>query len=112
MALSLVYCMLRQNTPTGNQSTSDQPILDLRRAQESLIRRYNSNSARDPPTELLAFRVSYLRFRPLKVVSAILGRNINDHIHLIFPHDPLAGRLISLITNHRQGAGVVGFFIQ
>ena len=28
----------------------------------------------------------------LKVVSAILGRNINYHIHLIFPHDPLAAR--------------------
>ena len=27
---------------------------------------------------------------PLKVVSDILGRNLNDHIHLIFPHDPLA----------------------
>ena len=31
----------------------------------------------------------------LKVVSAMLGRNINDHIHLIFPHDPLAARPIS-----------------
>ena len=24
----------------------------------------------------------------LKVVSAILGRSINYHIHLIYPHDP------------------------
>ena len=31
-------------------------------------------------------------FFNLKVVSAILGRNLNDHIHLIIPHDPLAGR--------------------
>ena len=31
----------------------------------------------------------------LKVPSAILGRNINDHVHLIFPHDPLAARPIS-----------------
>ena len=30
----------------------------------------------------------------LKVVSAILGRNINDHIHLIFPNDLLAARPI------------------
>ena len=59
MALSLVYCMLRPKH-------TDQPILDLCRAQESFIRRYNSNSARDPPTKLLAFHVSYLRFRPLK----------------------------------------------
>ena len=29
----------------------------------------------------------------LKVVSAILGRNINNYINLIFPHDPLATRL-------------------
>ena len=28
-------------------------------------------------------------------VSAIIDRNINDHIHLIFPHDPLAARTIS-----------------
>ena len=28
----------------------------------------------------------------LKVVLAILGRNINDQIHLISPHDPLAAR--------------------
>ena len=34
----------------------------------------------------------------LKVVSAILGRNINDYIHLIFPHDPLAARLIKRIS--------------
>ena len=78
----------------------------------------------------------------LKVASAMLGQNINDHIHLIFPHDPLAARPISrpskngvpvgslcseiahknkwyyqplktkissIPTNHRQGAGVVGF---
>ena len=29
-------------------------------------------------------------FKVFKVVSAILGRNINYLIHLIFPHDPLA----------------------
>ena len=28
-----------QTTPTGNQATSDQPFLDLRRAQESFMRR-------------------------------------------------------------------------
>ena len=31
----------------------------------------------------------------LKVVSAILGRNINDHIHLIFSPDPLATRPVA-----------------
>ena len=31
----------------------------------------------------------------LKVASAMLGQNIKDHIHLIFPHDPLAARPIS-----------------
>ena len=30
-----------------------------------------------------------------RVVSDILGRNLNDHIHLIFPHDPLAARPMS-----------------
>ena len=35
------------------------PILDLRQAQKSFIRHYNSNSARDPPTK-------YLRFRQLR----------------------------------------------
>ena len=58
MALSLVYCMLSQNTLSGDKATSDEPILDLRRAQESFIRLYNSNSARDPPTKLIAFCVS------------------------------------------------------
>ena len=29
----------------------------------------------------------------LKVVSAILGRNVSNYINLIFPHDPLAARL-------------------
>jgi hypothetical protein len=37
----------------------------------------------------------------LKVVSAILGRNINDLIHLIFPHDPLAARPISRALKKR-----------
>ena len=32
---------------------------------------------------------------PLKVVSVILGPNINDPINLISPPDPLAARLIS-----------------
>ena len=36
------------------------------------------------------FKHTECEFVSLKVVSAILGRNINDHIHLIFPHDPLA----------------------
>ena len=37
----------------------------------------------------------------LKVDSAILGRNINYPIHLIFPHDPLAARLISRPSKKR-----------
>ena len=41
------------------------PILDLRRAQV-IYPQYDSNSPRDSPTELLAFRVWYLRFRALK----------------------------------------------
>jgi hypothetical protein len=68
------------------------------------------------------------------VVSAILGQNINDHIHLIFPHDQLAAHIFadslcseivdknkwyhqprktkinSIPTNQRQGVVVVGFF--
>ena len=36
----------------------------------------------------------------LKVVSVILGRNINDHIHLFFPHDPLAARPVSRPSNN------------
>ena len=41
----------------------------------------------------------------LKVVSAILGRNINDHIHLIFPRDPLAARLISRPSKNGVSVG-------
>ena len=66
----------------------------------------------------------------LKVVSAILGRNINDHIPPIFPHNPLAvsvgilcseivhknkwyyqplkTKINSIPTIHQQGVGVVG----
>ena len=47
-------------------STSDQPFLDLSRAQESFMRRQNSNIAIEPPTKLLALAASHLRFRPLK----------------------------------------------
>ena len=39
-------------TPKTHLRVSDQPILDLRQAQDSFIHRYNSNSARDPPTKL------------------------------------------------------------
>ena len=61
----------------------------------------------------------------LKVISAMLGRNINDHIHLIFSHDPLAARPISILhkndyqplktkingmpTNHDKGWELWGF---
>jgi len=31
----------------------------------------------------------------LKVVSVISGPKINDHIHLIFPNDPLAAHPMS-----------------
>ena len=40
----------------------------------------------------------YVMFILLKVVSAILGRDINDHVHLIFPHDPLAASVGSLCS--------------
>ena len=43
----------------------DTAFLDLCRAQDSFIQRYNSNSARDPPTKLLPFCASHLRFRLL-----------------------------------------------
>ena len=43
-------------TPKRHLRVSDQPILDLHRAQETFIRRYLSNSARDPPKKLRAFR--------------------------------------------------------
>ena len=76
------------------------------------------------PSEELLCSFRFMGF--LKVVSAILGRNINDHIHLIFPYDLLAARPISRLsknhvyqplqtklnsipTNHRQGVAVVGF---
>ena len=38
----------------------------------------------------LVYHRGSLKGDVLKVVSVILGRNINDGIHLIFPHDPLA----------------------
>ena len=41
----------------------------------------------------------------LKVVPAILGQNINDHVHLIFPHDPLAARPISRPSKRRFSVG-------
>ena len=34
-------------------------------------------------------------FYILSEKSDFLGQNINDYIHLIFPHDPLAARLMS-----------------
>ena len=40
-------------TPKTHLRLSDQPILDLRRAQEPFIRRHNSNIAIKPPTKLL-----------------------------------------------------------
>uniref|UniRef100_A0A8C5FGZ5 Heat shock 70 kDa protein 14 n=1 Tax=Gadus morhua TaxID=8049 RepID=A0A8C5FGZ5_GADMO len=48
--------------------------------------------------EAAGFNVLRLIHEPsaaLLVVSAILGRYIKDHIHLIFPHDPLAARPFS-----------------
>ena len=41
-------------------------------------------------------------FRPKK------GPNINDHIHLIFPNDPLAGRPISMPSKNRVSVGSLG----
>ena len=41
------------------------------------------------------FKYFLIKPHSLKVVSAILGRDINDHIHLIFLHDPLASCPIS-----------------
>ena len=38
----------------------------------------------------------------------MLARDINDHIHLTFPHN-IFPKVNSNPTNHRQGAGVVGF---
>ena len=40
-------------------------------------------------------RINSHRQWKLRVVSAILGRNINDHIRLIFPHNPQAARPVS-----------------
>jgi hypothetical protein len=44
----------------------------------------------------------------LKVVSAISGPNINDHIHLIFPNDLLAARPISRLSKKRFSVGSLG----
>ena len=41
----------------------------------------------------------------LKVASAILGWNINDHVHLIFPPDPLAARPVSRSSKKRVSVG-------
>ncbi len=41
----------------NNEATSDQPILDLRRAQQR----------RDPPTKLLALRALTLAFQIVKI---------------------------------------------
>ena len=40
-------------TPKTHLRVSDPPILDLRRAQSSFIRRHNSNSEIEPPTKLI-----------------------------------------------------------
>ena len=53
-------------TPKTHLPVSDQPILYLSQAQELFIRRLNSNSVRDLPTELLTLHVSNLRSRRLK----------------------------------------------
>ena len=76
-----------------------------------------------------------IHFSFLMVVSAILGQNINDHIHLIFPHDQLAAHIFadslcsevvdknkwyhqprktkinSIPTNQRQGGLLLGFLL-
>ena len=44
-------------------------------AQESIILRYNTNSARDTPTKLPPLRASHLRFRPFKY-GPISGKGI------------------------------------
>jgi hypothetical protein len=49
-------------TPKTHLRVSEQTILGLLWAQESFIRRYNSNSASDPSTKLLPFRASQLHF--------------------------------------------------
>ena len=54
---------------------------------------------------------SLLEAIPLKVVSAILGRNKNDHIHLIFPHHPLAARPISRPSKKRVSVGSLCSYI-
>ena len=48
------------------------------------------------------------RENPLKVVSVISGPIINDHIHLIFPNDPLAARPISRLSKKRVSVGSLG----
>ena len=45
----------------------------------------------------------------LKVVSVILGRNINDLIHLIFPPDPLAARPIRRTSKKHVSVGSLWF---
>ena len=45
--------------------------------------------------EVPEVRLIQLVFPTFKVVSAIPGRRINDHVHLISPHDPLAARPIN-----------------
>ena len=47
-------------------------------------------------------------FEVLKVASAILGRYINDHVHLIFPHGPLAACPISRPSKNHVSVGSLG----
>ena len=62
--------------------------------------RTRAKLARNPTTyPFLNYKLS------LKVASVILGRSINDHIHLIFPHDPLAVGLISRPSKIRVSVG-------
>ena len=57
-----LICLLHVTPKIHTTWVSDQPNLDLRREQESFIRRHNSNIAIEPPTKLLPLSSKTLAF--------------------------------------------------
>ena len=110
----IVFCVVKRlfwkawrwtSTCWGSSSTSRGKFTSSLSVSSTFASGFGQQQVCQQPTTV-AWPPLMVWFHPINfILSAILSWNINDRIHLIFPHNPLAARPVSRQSEKRVSVG-------